>query len=153
MAFQTNEEVLLNNINTNLEVNTEKTSLKTFWLDSNSITYNNYGNLNNGFFKPSNLGNYGIYPSYDTMMVVYKTIKSAAAPRTITSKDGIDNLALLIPNIITEIDSAFGTTISEWVVEILDLKLDVRTTFSSVGTSVSDIIIITATFNLWITEG
>lgn len=153
MAFQTNEEVLLNNINTNLEVNTEKTSLKTFWLDSNNITYNNYVNLGNGFFKPSNLGNYGIFPSYDTMTIAYKTIKGAAAPIGFTSKDGIENLAAFIPDIITEIDGAFGTTISEWVVEILDLKLDVRTTFSSAGTSVSDIIITTATFNLWITEG
>lgn len=155
MGYQTNEEVLLSNINTNLEVNTEKTSFKTHWVTSNGDILTNYSSsdlLKDGLCKPSQLGAYGIPVSYDTMILAYKASKGAAVPLLFTSTDAMGNIVLAFANVVAGIDGTYSTTIAGWALEIVDLKVEINTTFSSLGAAVTDIFIITATVNVWIGE-
>lgn len=151
MAFQTNEEVILNSISTNIELSNQK-SLNTYWLTSGGEIFSNYSVTKGGLYKPSALGAYGIPTVYDNMILVQKRTATAGATVSRNSADQINNIGTAFGDVITAIDAAYSTTIADWALEIVDLKIEMSTMFNSSGVAVSDITIATATVNVWIAE-
>jgi hypothetical protein len=151
MAFQTNEEVILNSISTNIELSNQK-SLNTYWLTSDGDILSNYSPTVSRLDKPSTLGAYGIPTVYDNMILVQKRTAAAGATVSRNSADQINNIGVAFGDVITAIDAAYSTAIASWALEIVDLKIEMSTMFNSSGVAVSDITIATATVNVWIAE-
>ena len=151
MAFKTNEEVILNNISTNIELSNQK-SLNTYWLTSDGDIFSNYSVTKYGLYKPSALGDYGIPTVYDNMILVQKRTATAGGTVSRNSADQINNIGIAFADVITVIDAGYGSAIASWALEIVDLKIEMSTMFNSSGVAVSDITIATATVNVWIAE-
>lgn len=150
MAFQTNEEVILNNISTNIELSNQK-SLNTYWLTSDGDIFSKYS-PGQTLYKPSALGDYGIPTVYDNMILVQKRTATAVATVSRNSADQINNIGVAFADVITVINAGYGSAIASWALEIVDLKIEMSTMFNSSGVAVSDITIATATVNVWIAE-
>jgi uncharacterized membrane protein len=151
MGYQTNEEIILSNINASIDLSNQK-AFKTYWLTSDGDILASYSPLEGRLSIPSALDTYGISAAYDTMILVQKRTATAGATVSRNSADQINNIGVAFADVITAIDAAYSTTIASWALEIVDLKIDMSTMFNSSGVAVSDITIATATVNVWIAE-
>lgn len=149
MAFQTNEELLLNNI-----AESTANSSKPFyvWIDSS-------GNLEKpnpfrDFKKPSafKAGGSPIPATYDRVVI-------SVATATTTTKVINANSPALIPAIADEllvilgaIDADYGTALASVAAEITDIKISSEYIGDSLGAIVRAIQKITVVADLWIAE-